>query len=73
MWAEQEGFSFPILSDFWPHGAVAQAYGVFDEKIGRAVRATFVIDKEGTVRWTVVNLLPDARDHDEYARVLKEL
>jgi mycoredoxin-dependent peroxiredoxin len=73
VWADQEGFTFPILSDFWPHGAVAQAYGVFNATVGRATRGTFVIDKEGTVRWTVVNGLPDARDHDEYARVLKEL
>jgi peroxiredoxin len=73
VWADQEGFHFPILSDFWPHGAVAQAYGVFDPVVGRARRGTFVIDKEGTVRWTVVNGLPDPRNSDEYARVLKEL
>jgi alkyl hydroperoxide reductase subunit AhpC len=40
---------------------------------GRAVRGTFVIDKEGTVRWKVVNEIPDARDHDEYAKVLADL
>jgi len=73
VWADQEGFTFPILSDFWPHGAVAQAYGVFNAAIGRATRGTFVLDKEGTVRWTVLNRLPDARDSEEYARVLKEL
>ena len=73
VWAEQEGFTFPILSDFWPHGAVAQAYGVFNETAGRALRGTFVIDKEGTVRWKVVNEIPVARDHDEYAKVLADL
>ncbi len=73
VWAEQEGFSFPILSDFWPHGGVAQAYGVFNDVVGRAVRATFVIDKEGLVRWSVVNAIPDARDHSEYAKVLASL
>lgn len=73
VWADQEGFAFPILSDFWPHGAVAQAYGVFDENIGRAVRGTFVLDKEGTVRWKVINEIPDARDHAEYATVLADL
>ena len=73
VWADQEGFTFPILSDFWPHGAVAQAYGVFNDVVGRAIRGTFVIDKEGTLRWKIVNAIPDARDHDEYARVLKEL
>jgi mycoredoxin-dependent peroxiredoxin len=73
VWAEQEGFTFPILSDFWPHGAVAQAYGVFNDVVGRATRGTFVIDREGVVRWVVVNAIPDARDHSEYATVLATL
>jgi peroxiredoxin len=73
VWAEQEGFTFPILSDFWPHGGVAEAYGVFNDVVGRAVRATFVIDKEGLVRWSVVNAISDARDHSEYAEVLAAL
>ena len=73
VWAEQQGFSFPILSDFWPHGAVAQAYGVFNDVVGRALRATFVIDREGIVRWKVVNAIPDARDHSEYAKALAAL
>jgi peroxiredoxin len=73
VWAEREGFTFPILSDFWPHGAVAQAYGVFNDVAGRANRGTFVIDKAGVVRWTVVNAIPDARDHSEYSKVLAGL
>ena len=48
-WAEQQGFTFPVLSDFWPHGAVARAYGVFNEQLGCANRATFVIDKQGKI------------------------
>jgi mycoredoxin-dependent peroxiredoxin len=48
-WAQRQGFTFPVLSDFWPHGAVAQAYGVFNEALGCANRATFVIDKTGAV------------------------
>jgi len=48
-WAEQQGFTFPVLSDFWPHGEVAKAYGVFNEQLGCANRATFVIDKNGRV------------------------
>jgi mycoredoxin-dependent peroxiredoxin len=67
VWAEQQGFHFPILSDFWPHGGVAQSYGVFDAVAGRARRATFVIDLNGVVRWLVVNAIPDARDHGAYA------
>jgi mycoredoxin-dependent peroxiredoxin len=50
-WAKQEGYQFTLLSDFWPHGEVAKAYGVFDERAGRANRGTFLIDTDGTVRF----------------------
>jgi peroxiredoxin len=49
IWAEQQGFTFPVLSDFWPHGGVAKAYGVFNEELGCANRATFVIDANGKI------------------------
>lgn len=49
IWAEQQGYTFPVLSDFWPHGAVAQAYGVFNDALGCAIRATFFIDKDGVL------------------------
>jgi mycoredoxin-dependent peroxiredoxin len=48
-WSQQQGFEFPVLSDFWPHGAVSREYGVFNEALGCANRATFVIDKGGKV------------------------
>ena len=48
-WSEQQGFTFPVLSDFWPHGEVARAYGVFNEQLGCANRATFVIDPQGDI------------------------
>jgi peroxiredoxin len=73
VFAEQEKLDFPLLSDFWPHGAVAQAYGVFDEERGCALRGSFIIDRAGVVRWRVVNGLPDARDVDEYRKVLAGL
>ncbi|MFJ2443444.1 MULTISPECIES: peroxiredoxin [unclassified Streptomyces] len=73
VFAEQEGLEFPLLSDFWPHGEASRAYGVFDEEKGCAVRGTFVIDRAGTVRWSVVNALPDARDLNEYVRALAAL
>ncbi|MER7173688.1 peroxiredoxin [Streptomyces mesophilus] len=73
VFAEQEGFGFPLLSDFWPHGEVSRAYEVFDEEKGCAVRGTFIIDKEGVVRWSVVNALPDARDLNEYVTALDSL
>ncbi|MER7132619.1 peroxiredoxin [Streptosporangium saharense] len=72
-WADQEGYTFPLLSDFWPHGEVARAYGVFDEEKGIATRGTFVIDGEGVVRWSVVNPIPQARDIAEYLKVLADL
>jgi peroxiredoxin len=73
VFAEQEGLEYPLLSDFWPHGATSRAYGVFDEEKGCAVRGTFVIDKEGVVRWTVINALSDARDLNEYVKALEQL
>jgi len=73
VWAEQENFRFSLLSDFWPHGAVANAYGIFDPGRGVAVRGTFIIDKEGVVRWKVVNSIPQARDIAEYQKALADL
>ncbi|WP_320781942.1 peroxiredoxin [Streptomyces sp. CRN 30] len=73
VFAEQEDLEYPLLSDFWPHGAVSRAYGVFDEEKGCAVRGTFIIDKKGVVRWRVVNALPDARDLNEYVKALDTL
>ncbi|MER7914845.1 MULTISPECIES: peroxiredoxin [unclassified Streptomyces] len=73
VFAEQEGLEYPLLSDFWPHGNVSRDYGVFDEDKGCAVRGTFIIDKDGVVRWTVVNGLPDARDLNEYVKALDTL
>ncbi|KIF70048.1 peroxiredoxin [Streptomyces sp. AcH 505] len=73
VFSDQEGLEYPLLSDFWPHGAVSRAYGVFDEEKGCAVRGTFIMDKEGVVRWSVVNAIPDARDVDAYAKVLETL
>ena len=73
VFAEQEGYNLPVLSDFWPHGAVAQAYGIFDEARGCALRGTFVIDKEGIIRWSIVNGLGDARSNDDYKAALAAL
>jgi mycoredoxin-dependent peroxiredoxin len=60
-YAEAQGYQFPLLSDFWPHGAVARAYDVFIEERGMATRATFLIDSDGVVRWEVVNGPGEAR------------
>ncbi len=72
-WADKEGYFFPLLSDFWPHGAVAQSYGVFNERAGAAVRGTFLIDREGLVQWSLVNEIGRGRDFSGYHTALKEL
>ncbi len=73
VFAEKEGYNFPVLSDFWPHGAVATAYGIFNEEKGCAIRATFIIDKEGIIRWTVINGMGDARNAGDYKTALAAL
>ena len=72
-YAEQQGYQFPLLSDFWPHGAVAKAYGVFAEDVGRADRGTFLIDTDGVVRWSVVNPAGEARPLDAYREAVAAL
>jgi mycoredoxin-dependent peroxiredoxin len=72
-WAEQQGYTFPLLSDFWPHGETAKAYGVFNEKAGMANRGTFLIDTEGTVRFAEVNQPGEARDQNVWKKALAEL
>lgn len=73
IWAAEQGYTFPLLSDFWPHGAVAQAYGVFNEKAGFANRGTFVLDKSGTVRFAEMNQPGEARDPSAWDKALSVL
>jgi len=54
-WKEQIGAEYVFASDFWPHGAAARAYGVFDEARGCPTRGTFLIGKDGIVLWTLEN------------------
>jgi peroxiredoxin len=73
-WAKQQGYQFPVLSDFWPHGEVARAYGVFNEALGCANRGTFLINAEGVVVDAFES--PDlgtARDKSRYAEALEKL
>ena len=72
-WADQQGYTFPLLSDFWPHGEVAKTYGVFHEDAGLALRGTFLIDKEGTVRFAEVNAPGEARDQSSWKKAVAEL
>lgn len=73
IFAEKESYTFPVLTDFWPHGAVAKAYGVFEETRGCAVRGTFIIDKTGIVRWQVINGMGDARNVGDYKAAIAAL
>jgi mycoredoxin-dependent peroxiredoxin len=73
VWADREGYDFPLLADFWPHGAVAQAYGVFYEQAGFANRGTFVIDKEGVIRYAHMQGPGAARDQKTWRDTLSEI
>ena len=72
-YAEKEGYKFSLLADFWPHGEVAKKYGVFNEERGCAIRGTFIIDKSGILRWSVVNSIGDARNLVDYKEALAKL
>ncbi|PRI12181.1 peroxiredoxin [Leucobacter massiliensis] len=69
-WAQQEGYEFSILSDFWPHGAVAQAYGAFVEERGIATRATLVIGEDRRVLASFETEPGQARDFGAYREAL---
>jgi peroxiredoxin (alkyl hydroperoxide reductase subunit C) len=73
VWADREGYEFPLLADFWPHGAVAQAYGVFNAERGYANRGTFIIDKAGIVRFAEQYSPGQPRDQDTWRKALAPL
>jgi mycoredoxin-dependent peroxiredoxin len=72
-WAESQGFEFPLLSDFWPHGKISKAYGVFNEDHGMAVRGTFLVDKTGVVRFAEINGPGEPRDQDGWRSAMAAL
>ena len=71
-WAEQlGGLPFPLLSDYWPHGAIGKAYGVFNDERGMDKRSAFVLDKEGKVRYAKVydpGTIPESKELLEQLR-----
>jgi peroxiredoxin (alkyl hydroperoxide reductase subunit C) len=73
IWATESGFLFPVLSDFWPHGAVAQSYGVFNDEAGIANRGTFVVDRSGVIRFAECNQPGEARDQSAWTAALAAL
>jgi mycoredoxin-dependent peroxiredoxin len=73
-WAEENNIQFPVLSDYWPHGAVAQTFGSFNEQVGTTMRATYVLDKDGVVRDIIkTDSLGEVRDHSSYQPALAAL
>lgn len=72
-WADREGYFFPLLSDFWPHGAVADAYGVLDHSAGMALRGTFLVGRDGRIAWQLVNPAGERRDFTGYHSALAGL
>ncbi|MEN8671572.1 peroxiredoxin [Nocardioides sp.] len=71
--ADADGLNFPLVSDFWPHGEVTRAYDVFDEVKGCPRRSSYVIDKDGNLRWAVHNAIADSRDLDEHLVQLRQV
>jgi peroxiredoxin len=71
--ADRDAIFFPLLSYFWPHGAVASAYGVLDERHGMALRATFLVDASGVVRFAQVNGPGDVREQSEWKDAVARL
>jgi peroxiredoxin (alkyl hydroperoxide reductase subunit C) len=69
-WSQAQNYDFPLLADFWPHGAVAQAYGVFEENRGMALRGTFLVDRSGIVRFAEVNQPGEPRDQGAWKKAL---
>jgi peroxiredoxin len=69
----REEFEFPLLSDYWPHGAVAQAYGVFNDQGGFANRGTFLVDRDGIVRFAEMKTIGEGREADEWIAAIKAL
>ena len=69
-WASASDFTFPLLSDFWPHGAVASSYGVFNSSKGMALRATFLVQPDGIISFAEMNEPGEPRDQDGWRRAL---
>lgn len=73
VWAGQSGFTFPVLSDFWPHGEVSRAFGVFNDRAGYPNRGTFVVDRSGIIRFAEMKEPGEARDQQLWTDALEAL
>jgi peroxiredoxin (alkyl hydroperoxide reductase subunit C) len=73
IFAEREDFEFHLLGDFWPHGVVAQAYGVFNDQVGVSNRGTFLVDKQGVIRFAEMNSLGEGRDANVWREQIQKV
>jgi len=67
------GVPFPLLSDFWPHGAAGKAYGIFNEERGMDKRAAYVVDAKGIIRYAKVYPQGTIPTSEELLAELKKL
>jgi len=72
------GISYPLVSDFYPHGEIAEKFGVLrknpeEAPYGASERALFIIDKEGIVRFIDVHPIGEQPDNEELFEVLRKL
>ena len=72
-WSDADGIRLSLLSDFWPHGAVAHAFGAFLDDKGFAGRTSFLIDKTGIVRDVITSPLGEPRLFTDYERAIERL
>lgn len=72
VFSEHRNLRMPLVADHWPHGAIASAFGVFDAQAGCAVRASFLIDGDGTVVWQVVNDIGERRDITDHVTAVRD-
>lgn len=70
---DRDGFGFDLLSDFWPHGAAARAFGCFDEEMGAPLRSSFLLDADGVVRWTIAHGAGERRDIALHVAAVKQI
>ena len=73
VWADSEALGFPLVSDHWPHGRIASLYGVFDEAAGVALRGSFLVDRAGLVRWSLLRGIGEERSASEHVAALAML
>jgi peroxiredoxin (alkyl hydroperoxide reductase subunit C) len=73
VWSLQQGYEFPLLADFWPHGGVARQYEVFNDTAGFANRGTFLIDKDGVIRFAELAGPGETRDQTAWHKAIAAL